>query len=421
MNRLVAQVDNLLFRRLAVGGAALAQATPADCQSATQQTASLRYIPMAGVRGKSRFATRSSRLSLALTVTLSLLLSVAHSLACSVPVFRYALEKWPPDAYPATVFHRGPLTAAQQALVGELSRDGLAGKLHANVAVETVDLAQNPPAEALERWHALSQTALPWLVINYPKAAKLPDAIVSAPLSEAAIRTTLDSPARQDIARRLGRGDSAVWVLLEIGDPARDDVTAKLVESRLNYLAGVLKLPALDPADIANGLVNLPAGGLKLAFSVVRVSRTNPDEAAFVRMLLGSEGDLLDLAEPMLFPVFGRGRALYALAGKGISHETLDEAASFLIGRCSCQVKEQNPGVDLLLAANWEALLQAQGRSSPAPEPTEAAPETVTISGGALVTAPVASPAAPAPALRWLAAAFALAGLVMVTLWWRGK
>jgi hypothetical protein len=36
--------------------------------------------------------------------------------ACSVPVFRYALEKWPADAYLTTVFHRGPLTAAQAGL-----------------------------------------------------------------------------------------------------------------------------------------------------------------------------------------------------------------------------------------------------------------------------------------------------------------
>ena len=357
------------------------------------------------------------------SVTFLLLLSLASALACSVPVFRYALEKWPADAYPATVFHRGPLTAEQQALARELSRDGLAGQLHANVAIELVDLAQSPSPAALERWQSLGQTTLPWLVINFPKAARLPDAIVSAPLSEAAIRQGLDSPARQELVRRLARGDSAVWVLLEIGDPARDDATAKLVESRLNYLAGVLKLPALDPADIANGLVNVPAGGLKLAFSIVRVSRTAPAEAAFTQMLLGSEGDLRDLREPMVFPVFGRGRALYALAGSGINHETLDEAASFLIGRCSCQVKEQNPGVDLLLAANWDGLVKAQvGTRRELPTAAAAAPappETVTISGR-VGSAPAGVSNPPAPADRlWLAAACAITGVAALALWLR--
>lgn len=371
------------------------------------------------MKGKGRLATRPRRWPLALPLALSLLLSLAAAHACSVPVFRYALEKWPADAYQAAVFHRGPLTAAQHALVQELSLEGLAGKLHVNVAVESVDLGQNPPPASLERWQSLGQTTLPWLVINFPKAAKLPDAIVSAPLSETAIRQALDSPARQELVRRLGRGDTAVWVLLEIGDPARDDATAKLVESRLNYLAGVLKLPALDPADIANGLVNVPPGGLKLAFSILRIPRMDPAEAVFVRMLLGSESDLTSLAEPIVFPVFGRGRALYALAGKGINHETLDEAASFLIGRCSCQVKEQNPGVDLLLAADWESLLQAQRGPGLVPPVIDPAPETVTVSGGAPPVS--AATSAPMPVAFWLAAAFAAAGLAVAMLWWRGK
>jgi RNA 3'-terminal phosphate cyclase (ATP) len=49
----VAQVGNLPFRRLAVGNAS-EEATPADCQSATQQTASLRYTDGAGGVGGER-------------------------------------------------------------------------------------------------------------------------------------------------------------------------------------------------------------------------------------------------------------------------------------------------------------------------------------------------------------------------------
>jgi RNA 3'-terminal phosphate cyclase (ATP) len=46
----VAQVGNLPFRRLAVGNTS-EEATPADCQSATQQTASLRYTDGGGAGG----------------------------------------------------------------------------------------------------------------------------------------------------------------------------------------------------------------------------------------------------------------------------------------------------------------------------------------------------------------------------------
>ena len=42
--------------------------------------------------------------------------SAAH--ACNVPVFRFALERWRPDPYRLTVFHRGPLADAERALIG---------------------------------------------------------------------------------------------------------------------------------------------------------------------------------------------------------------------------------------------------------------------------------------------------------------
>jgi hypothetical protein len=99
---------------------------------------------------------------------------------------------------------------------------------------------------------------------------------------------------------------------------------------------------------------------LKVAFSIVRVSRDDPNERAFVSMLLKSEPDLEDFSMPMAFPVFGRGRALYALVGKGINADTIHEACEFLIGACSCQVKDLNPGVDLLMAVAWEDLIEGR-------------------------------------------------------------
>lgn len=318
-------------------------------------------------------------------IVLGAMLPAASIWACSVPVFRYALEKWPADSYQAIVFHRGPLSAAQQGLASELSDNGRAGRLRANVSVQLVDLAQGPAPDELELWRRLGADTLPWLVVRYPHATRLQDNIVSGQLNESTVKQSLNSPARKEIARRLYEGDSAVWVLLEIGDRKRDEEAAIMAESRLSYLASVLKLPTLDPRDIATGLVSVPAGGLKLAFSVVRVSRTDPAETAFVKMLLGTEPDLAGIKEPILIPVFGRGRALYAMAGKGINHETLDEAATFLIGKCSCQVKELNPGVDLLLSADWDAALKSQpitSRGEPVPPSAlEPAPEMVTISG----------------------------------------
>jgi hypothetical protein len=300
--------------------------------------------------------------------------------ACSVPVFRYALEHWPADSYQAIVLHRGALTPEQQALVRDLGPDGLAGQLRVNLAVRTVDLDAEPPAEM----RALAaESALPQLVLRTPLSAKTAATLWSGALTSESVRQLLDSPARREIVERLGSGESAVWVLVEGADAVANDTAAKLLETRLKYLDGVLTLPKLDPQDIVNGLVSVGQEDLRLDFSVLRLARRDPAESAFVQTLLGTEPDLREASEPIVIPIFGRGRALYAFVGAGIKSETIDQAASFLIGKCSCQVKELNPGADLLFAANWDALVKEKGAAAPdlptLAEIANAAPVTVSI------------------------------------------
>lgn len=280
--------------------------------------------------------------------------------ACSVPVFRYALERWPPDPYQAIVFHRGPLTEAQQAAVQTLSPEGLAGQSHANLFVRKVDLDREENRTWLAVWQEAKTDTLPWVSVHFPATTRIPVAVWSGPLDVKGLPGVFESPVRRELAQRLAKGESAVWVLLESGDPARDDAAAKLIQTRLDFLMGELKLPQLDPQDIASGMVSGGAAQLRVAFSLIRLSRQNPAEQTLVKMLLGTEEDLKDFKDPMAFPVFGRGRALYALVGKGINNDTIDDACAFLIGSCSCQVKEQNPGVDLLLAMDWDNSIQSQ-------------------------------------------------------------
>jgi hypothetical protein len=74
-------------------------------------------------------------------------------------------------------------------------------------------------------------------------------------------------------------------------------------------------------------------------------------------MLVRAEPDLAERSDPMAFPVFGRGRALLPLVGPGITAENIRDSAAFLVGPCSCQIKELNPGFDLLLSAFWDQLI----------------------------------------------------------------
>ena len=66
---------------------------------------------------------------------------------------------------------------------------------------------------------------------------------------------------------------------------------------------------------------------------------------------------------------FAAGRAVPPAVGKEIQPEAIQEMAEFLTGPCSCEIKEQNPGFDLLLTANWSSLAGYQEVLIPDPPP----------------------------------------------------
>jgi hypothetical protein len=270
--------------------------------------------------------------------------------ACSVPVFRYALERWEADPYELIVQvpggespDRPPTTVADW--LENLPEDR--GK--ANLTLREEPSAAASPPGGPENPAGLRGT------LQFPMAAGLRAPVWEGELDEARLRQLLDSPVRSEIGRRLLAGDSGVWILLESGDGPADDQAAALLKSRLEWVEENLEIAALDPADVAAGLVSVPEAELNVSFSMLRLSRANEAEWALVSMLLGTEGDLREFNEPIALPVFGRGRVLYALIGSGISERNIDRACAFLIGPCSCQAKELNPGVDLLMTVDWEA------------------------------------------------------------------
>ena len=285
---------------------------------------------------------------------------VCRVLACSVPVFRYALERWAPDSYGLVVFHKGPLTDEQEALIGRMDLNQLPAEDFVNFMIKKVDLDANPEPQAVELWEKQGTDSLPWLIVYYPWTSRLRMPAWSGELTESNVNQLIDSPARREVARRLLKGESTVWVLLESGQTEKDDAAEQTLTERLAYLEENLQLPEINPQDYVDGFITIEEDKLKIDFSVLRLSRNDPKEAFFVEMLLGSEEDLKEFSEPIVFPIFGRGRSLYALIGDGIADDVIDDAALFLTGACSCQVKEQNPGVDLVMAVDWDRLVQPQ-------------------------------------------------------------
>ena len=274
-------------------------------------------------------------------------------------MFRYALENWRPDPYVAFVLHEGELTAEQQNLLDTLRSKDLEGTVSVNLIVKTFDLAAEPDEVATQLREENKDVTLPCLIVQTPAKRSQPQTVFSGELTSANVAQLVNSPLRSNIKDRLLKGDSVVWVYLESGVQQVDDEAFAMLTQALDRLQGELKLPEIEEEDLKD-LAAAPES-LKIQFSAVRLSRDEVRESAFRDMLLHVEHDLLDeayLNQPMAFPIFGRGRALYALVGDGLAPDLVEEACRFLTGACQCTVKAENPGVDILMQVEWDKFIQ---------------------------------------------------------------
>ena len=291
---------------------------------------------------------------------------------CAVPVFRYALERWAPDAYEAVLIHRGPLADDNPAtllLKGEEAE-------FLNLRVSTIDLETSAENEVTSLLGGPVPETLPALAIWYPYQKGRAAPFWTGTLTQSIVKALVDSPKRLQLAQRLTDGQTAVWVVVESGNAARDKAAIQLLEQQLATAIKELKEMALQYAE------ELEMPGLSYEFSTLPVSRSDPQERMLLEMLLKSEPDLGEYADgPIVFPVFGRGRALYALASEGINADTIRETIAFITGPCGCEIKMLNPGVDLLMSVNWDAAAMQfyqefyEMAEEPLPELTSVFPE----------------------------------------------
>jgi hypothetical protein len=270
--------------------------------------------------------------------------------ACSIPVFRYALERWPLANYELTVVFRDDLSEQLDRQLQKLE----ANEWTANVAVRRADLNGAIDAKLAKLWERQAKSkTLPWLVVRSGEAEADQADAWAGPLSDDALRQIVASPTRGQLVKHLGRGVSAVFLVLHNADMTANQKATALAEQELNRLTKQIRLPEPSP-DGPQLLTALP---LRVEFVTLEINRTDPAEAAFVRMLLSTEPELDKVRGPIIFPVFGRGRLLCSLFGQDLTSASIESVARFLCDKCSCQVKELNPGVDLLLAADWPAVL----------------------------------------------------------------
>lgn len=293
--------------------------------------------------------TRRSQRVLVLILGGILLSQVAA--ACNIPVFRYALERWEPDHIQIIVFHQMGLNEEHRDLMESVKADAATSLANAIVLDQPVNEEMEPQLKSL--WDTLDRGPSddqPAVVIRTRVGRGEYVNIWTGLLNDLNKSGLLNSPAREELASRLLGGDSGVWIVLKSADDAKNQEVIDLLETSLPEIAKTIPFPegiGLPGSELYSAIP------LDMRFSVLTISADNPDESFLANWLKAIRPQEFANGEPLVVPVFGRGRVLEVIPGSVMNEGLLEELCMFLCGACSCQVKELNPGFDLLMSTNW--------------------------------------------------------------------
>ncbi len=300
------------------------------------------------------------------------------AIACNVPVFRYALERWRPDLCQVIVFHDGKLSDSQEQLLQSLEKESTLTGGTSNAEIVRSHIGKDEDKKRKELWATLRdqpQLTLPFVVIRTSLGSGELVSHWRGPLEDAPKANLFHSPIRQELSRRLLAGDSVVWLMLKSNDAKKDQAIRNLLTVELDRLSKKLQLPDGIGLPGSELYAEVP---LFLKFTILEMDPKDPQEQLLIKLMNSFESDAQN--EPVLAPVFGRGRALEVIPAKQMNAGLIEDLTIFLCGACSCQIKERNPGFDLLLSTNWNRELYGEDGETPPPVTTlERAPSKPTL------------------------------------------
>ena len=227
------------------------------------------------------------------------------SLACTTRVSEWVLLNSIPNSYTLVYFHKSPISESEKKQNQSLAEKNKT----ANIQFQTV----NRPEITGPYYGLYYQNRLFSRFENVNELTGLSS-----------------SPLREKIAAELIAGKLCVMLYLKTDNDEKD-------EKGLNTLR--------------QAIASSPFGKI---ITVVELSRNSRDEHHFASMLLNVEDDLKNIQEPMLFGIFGRFKALEPLLGKGISEENINLMIDYFTAECSCLIKDDLPGTDILFPNNWD-------------------------------------------------------------------
>ena len=234
-----------------------------------------------------------------------ILLAALISLACTTRVSEWVLLNARPNQYTLVYFHNGSVSESVKNQNQKLAE----GISTANIQFKTV---------------SRQEIAEPYYGLYYEGR------FFSKFMTVDELKGLSSSPLREKVAAELMAGKLCVMLYLKTDNKEKDD-------------RGLITLRSAIESSPFNKII-----------TVVELSRNSREEHHFTSLLLNVEDDLKDIQEPMLFGIFGRFKALEPLLGGGISGENINLMIDYFTAECSCLIKDDLPGTDILFRDQWD-------------------------------------------------------------------
>jgi len=283
--------------------------------------------------------------------------------ACQVPVFRYALERWESDNYQLFVVTPKALDSQQTQWLVEFQKQSQ----HANITLNILDTSKLTDAQLWKLPPINTSVQSAQLVLFPPRSQPNKSPVTTLPFTPKNLTSIIDSPTRQQVIKNIIEGSSCVWLVIHQGEPEKAKQLQQQLDTHLRKVEKNIQIPdgiigteerhkITDSTDLEDVLrSSIP---LKIAFSSILIDRNDPAEKTFIDTLLThSPESITKNGESLIIPIFGRGRILPPMPASRLSYQAIFNGCQYLCGACSCQVKEQNPGFDLLINENWPSHL----------------------------------------------------------------
>ena len=277
--------------------------------------------------------------------------------ACVVPLYRYSLDKWEPDVFPALVVYRTSLMADEEALLAALPGDRMRVML---VDLETEADSYSQAAPYLNAIQSLDlENGCPKLVLFAPGGSEKKRMLFAETLTPRLINRLMQSPLRESMERELREGATNFALFIPSPDDRANESARGYLEGRLAQYESNQLLPNSLIAGLSSEEQVAARMRLKMDFTLIDLDLQDPAElVSAAQVEVASGGDIPASILPAVVLTYGPARFLDFISLNTADRDArLDAAVAFLAQESRCCAKADSPGFDMFTTIGFDEII----------------------------------------------------------------